>query len=325
MINTIHNKIELFFQSQIKEWDLLKQNYNSLKNLNTRNIHIDSEEITLQHNPCRVKSTNAKIDDSSIKARACFLCEKNLPFQQAKYPINKEFYLLCNPYPIFKNHYTLPLIKHNKQEINSYLIQFFDITKKLENFVIFYNGPKCGASAPDHMHFQAIPQNTVSLFDFCNKEMLKNNSNHILYTSKTIKCFNSALSNFIYIESNDLTKAINSFKLIYNILPIHENEYEPRLNILARYYNNNWQIIIIPRKKHRPKEFFYEDTKQIKISPASIDFAGVIIIPNTSNFKSINANIIKEIYSQLTYNSSEFLEIINKINSKENDIHTTYY
>ena len=325
MINTIQNKIELFFQSQIKEWDLLKQNYNSLNNLNTKKILIDSEEITLQHNPCRVKSTNAKIDESSIKKRACFLCEENLPLQQAKYPINKEFHLLCNPYPIFKNHYTIPLIKHNKQEINSYLIQYIDIIKKLENYVVFYNGPKCGASAPDHMHFQAIPHNSISLFNFCKKQVLKNNSKHILYSSKTIKCFESALSKFIYLESRDLSEIINSFRFLYNILPIMENEYEPRMNILSRFYDNKWEIIIIPRKEHRPKEFFYKDAKQIKISPASIDFSGVIIIPDDSNFHSINANTLKKIYSQLIYNSSEFSEIIHKINTQKNEIHTTYY
>ena len=137
---------------------ILADAYESLDSVKVREIHCDGFSTLLQFNPKRIVSTSANVDDKSVRERKCFLCLENLPEEQKGVLYRDEFLILCNPAPIFPRHFTISTVRHTPQEIGKFIGTLLSLAKELSpEFTVFYNGPRCGASAPDHMHFQASP------------------------------------------------------------------------------------------------------------------------------------------------------------------------
>src|ERR1035437_1866816 len=151
----LSNQARKLISDQKKDWDLARKNYDGLKKVKVKTFDFGHYKIEIQFNPERIVSSSAKVDAKSIEARPCFLCQKNLPPQQRGLAFDDDFIVLVNPFPIFPEHLTIPSIAHTDQRILGNFGSMLDLAEKLTDFVIFYNGPKCGASAPDHLHFQA--------------------------------------------------------------------------------------------------------------------------------------------------------------------------
>ncbi|NEW85632.1 MAG: DUF4922 domain-containing protein, partial [Mariniphaga sp.] len=272
------NQARELIREQIGEWDLATKNYASLKKVKVKKFDYGDYHIDVQFNPERIVSSAAKVDAKSIEARPCFLCEKNLPPQQRGLSFKNEYIVLVNPFPIFPEHLTIPNISHTDQRISGNFGSMLDLAAGLDDFVLFYNGPKCGASAPDHLHFQAgikgfLPIETdFSNIDYC-KEVRR-------IGSVTISHWPDYQRGIITLNSKDRDQLIECFNQIDSKLQILQpNEVEPMLNILAIFEQGEWIIHIFPRTLHRPAQYFESGKMQIILSPASVDMGGVLITP----------------------------------------------
>lgn len=308
-------EMALLFGEQKEEWNFLNQKFNNLLNIETREIKFDNFSIVLQFNPDRIHSTSADIDKHLVQPKECFLCGENRPPEQRGIQYRKYFELLCNPYPILKDHFTVVKRKHTSQSLVLHLVEFLHITKDIgEKFTLFYNGPRCGASAPGHMHFQAITKDVLPIEkDF---ELLRSGFIKSKYSNDKISvnlCKNY-MRYFIAIESSSNKEIILFFKTLNNILKkLTAPGQEPLMNVLANYENESWRLIIFPRAKHRPSHYFETGDKQIMVSPAAVDLGGLVITPRKSDYDKITKENLVDIFRQVTVTKEMFEYLIAKL------------
>ena len=167
MRRTTDKSILKFMSDQLSVWPLAASNFRALKSAETRNLVVGGLEVLLQHNPARITSSTAKADPESVAARPCFLCAENCPEEQLNFLFDgrkgRRYYVRANPYPIFPDHLVISSVNHEPQSIWHRYVDMLDLAQRFDDFCIFYNGPQCGASAPDHMHFQACPKGLMPL------------------------------------------------------------------------------------------------------------------------------------------------------------------
>lgn len=309
---TLSSQIKNLLDSQIVDWELAKNNYKGLESVKVKDFSFDGFSIKIQFNPSRIISTSAKVDAKSIQERKCFLCKENLPKVQTGIDYKNEYIILVNPFPIFPEHFTIPKVDHKPQRIKENFEDILDLSKDLQDrYAVFYNGPKCGASAPDHMHFQAGIKNFMPVdyeFESTQKITLSNSDNlKISYTENYLR-------NFISLESPDKYQITNAFNKVYDsIEQVEAKDDEPMMNVVASYQNDEWRIIVFPREKHRPSHYFEEGEKQILLSPASVDLGGVCITPREDDFNRITKRDIKDILTQVGVGKEKFDKIISGI------------
>jgi len=301
---------KLLFELQKNDWSLCRENYEQLKNVQIKDFRFGSYKIKAQFNPGRIISTSAKVDPKSIKERKCFLCEENLPPEQKGIIYNESYSILVNPFPIFPNHLTLTNLKHQPQRILDTFPDLIKFSKDLSNhFTVIYNGPRCGASAPDHLHFQAGNKYFMPIDD--EADLIANEFGNAIIDNDDIKVLavDDGLRKFLLFESLDENLLIKIFHQFYNVFSKIMNEtQEPLLNIISFYDNEfGWRVIIFLRAKHRSHHYFEEGENQILVSPASIDLGGVCIFPRKENFEKLNSDIIMEIFSEV-FISKEILD-----------------
>ena len=294
-------------------WDLAAQNYTGLKKVKTKLIDFGQYKVKVQFNPARIISSSANVDAQSIAARTCFLCRKNLPRQQSMLLYDNDFFILVNPYPIFLEHLTIPAYDHIDQQINKHFGKLLDLSFQMQDFVIFYNGPKCGASAPDHLHFQAgikgfLPIETDFLSTKCCQPVRS-------LERATIFQWPDYQRGIISIKSKFKELIIHYFNQIVKELQfISASDDEPLLNILAYWENSEYVTHIIPRKLHRPKQFYESGNQQILISPASVDMGGVLITPREEDFTKLSKDDVSDIFNQVSFGEEEINNLIHRLN-----------
>lgn len=299
---------------QKEDWDMCRDGYKSLDTVKIKEFHIDGFHLKVQFNPGRIISTSAKVDPKSIAERKCFLCYENLPQKQEKLEYRNGFLILVNPFPIFPEHFTIPQIEHTPQRIQGNVNVMTAMAKDLgKYYTIFYNGPKCGASAPDHMHFQAGTKGFMP-YDY-EYTMIKKNFGVSVYMTGDVAVYglNDGFRRIISIESKkaeSLEKAFGHFYGIYE--EFHPGQEEPMMNVIMNFdfVENKYTLSVFLRAKHRPVRYFAEDDTKIMLSPASVDVGGVNIIPVEDHFNKINREILEEIYSEVFISESDFKKLI---------------
>ncbi len=302
-----------FFQLQIEKWDLLEQNHKRLEEVKIKEFHLNGFTVKAQFNPDRIKSTAAAVDKESINNRKCFLCLDNLPGGQLALPYEKNYYVLCNPYPIFPEHFTVTKSKHTPQTIVGSFEDFLNLSRDMKKyFTVFYNGPKCGASAPDHMHFQVATKNVMPIeVDY---DQIKKKLGHAILTDEKLEIFivEDYTGKFVAFESNNKGELLYAFKILFkNFKKISSLNGEPMLNIICWFDSEKWKMIIFPRSRHRPSFYFEEKGKQLLVSPAAVDLGGLLIVPREEDFKRLDDKLVKEIFSQVTL-TTEYFEYLKK-------------
>ncbi|GHT54005.1 DUF4922 domain-containing protein [Bacteroidia bacterium] len=267
--------IRQLFEEQLSNWELARNNYKALEQVKEKTLDVEGHNYKVQFNPARITSSAAKVDPQSIQERKCFLCAANRPAEQTSQPFKGRYELLVNPFPIFPRHLTIPDLKHTPQLIASRFGDMLDLAQQLDDYVVFYNGPKCGASAPDHFHFQAG-----------NKGFLPIEKDR-------------DLGNAIRIESENRQEMLDRFQQTYDSLPLQPDDVEPMMNILTWYGNGKWTTYLFPRKKHRPACYFAEGDANLLISPAAVDMGGVFITPLEKDFEKITAEDVVQILREI--------------------------
>ncbi|MBN1474926.1 MAG: DUF4922 domain-containing protein [Syntrophaceae bacterium] len=284
-------------KEQRNNWPILDSAYQKLNNAHIRSINCGGYNVSLQFNPRRAVSSGAAIDAQSIKNRKCFLCLSHLPVEQKAINYHDNYLILCNPAPIFKNHLTISHINHKPQKISPSFADMLILAKDLApEFIVLYNGPACGASAPDHLHFQAVPKNALPFIKEINALNPKREISEFKYYAgaQIGRSLLTLSGSNIDILSEQF---IHLIKIAQKVLA---TKSEPMMNVLCTHENSTWRVIIFLRQKHRPEAFFLEGEKRIFVSPGAIDMAGIIITPMEIDFERLTSDIVGGIYRQVT-------------------------
>lgn len=306
-------KIRELFHSQLEKWELARTNYKALEKVKSKDFSFGCFSVRVQFNPARILSSAAKVDAKSIQERKCFLCPQNLPVEQEGVPFGTDYQILVNPYPIFPEHFTIPTYSHVDQLILNRYGDMLDLAKCLSEYTLFYNGPKCGASAPDHAHFQAGIKGFLpiekDIWSIAKEEIYKSEG-------LTVYVVKEYLRNFFLLEATNKDDAVIFFKKLYALLDWNEGDKEPMMNILCWYENEKYYSCIFPREKHRPACFFAEGEDNLLISPAAVDLGGVFITPLEKDYDKITARDIEGILKEICI-SDEKIQAICKLMKNE--------
>ena len=290
---------DALYQEQLDEWSEFRERVEQLNTIQTRKIEMGGYHIIAQFNPARAVSSGAKLDKKSIAARKCFLCSNNRSTIQKGIELNERFTLLVNPFPILKKHFTIPLNEHCAQEILPYMADFLNFAQRMPRYILFYNGPQCGASAPDHIHFQAIEKGQLPLekeWQLQEKEIWKENDD-----SKVEQLLNYGRK-CVHIQSACADTVIREFKSLYNKFQKETNtNEEPKMNLFGFIENGLIHLFIFHRRTHRPAQFFETGEKFKMISPGAIDIAGIFVLPRREDYKSICKEEILDVLEQVSY------------------------
>ena len=292
----LNRQLKSLFQEQLSNWELARTNYAGLETVRTKSFSFGDFDVKVQFNPARIISSGAKVDAKTIAERPCFLCAENRPEEQKSVEFG-DYEILVNPFPIFPAHFTIPHKKHVPQLIKPFFADMLELAKALEEYVIFYNGPRCGASAPDHMHFQAGTKDFLPLVaDYkrlktTHAVLIKNELDTELYQ------FNNYLRTVYCVESTSILSTLNMFEKLYSELK-KDAENEPLMNIICNYENVKWYTFILPRASFRPWQYSAEGDQQLLVSPASVEMCGIFITPVESHFERITKEDIISIFKQ---------------------------
>lgn len=308
LMNDLEREIEFLLIDQKQDWKLARENYGSLTNVQTRYFQDDYRTTILQFNPERIRSSAAKIDKASLLARPCFFCHR--PEEQKGVTYNDAFEILVNPYPIFEDHLTVPLRWHEKQQIKPYYEDMLDIVSDLSDYALFYNGPKCGASAPDHMHFQAGKKE-----EFPVVRNWPNFPKQVVWESERTGFYASVdlLPVCFILVSRDKGEAAAVFELLYDMMPMGPDDYEPMMNLLAWREDDVWITCIFPRRELRPSCYYAEGDTNILISPATVEMAGLFVVPLEKDFKKVTFADLEKVWEEVSITEDEENELIRKI------------
>ena len=314
------SSISRFFNRQLEKWDDARHRFRDLKHVETKKL---SEEVRLQFNPARIVSTGAKIDKKTLGERPCFLCDKNRPKEQMSQQIDERFHLLVNPFPILPVHFTIPARKHQPQAIYKNYGEMHRFLSLHSELMVFYNGPKCGASAPDHLHFQAGTSGILPLQ--ANWQRLSRNLTDIISLNDEEKI--AVVRDFIVPAFVIISKSEESdetlFHRLYKSMPMRGDETEPMMNIIAWRKEDEYISVVIPREKHRPEAYFAEGDAQVMVSPGALDMSGLIITPREEDFHKLTEESATTILQECGISTEKMNSIATKLKtSKEAETET---
>ena len=308
------SSISRFFNRQLEKWDDARHRFRDLKHVETKKL---SEEVRLQFNPARIVSTGAKIDKKTLGERPCFLCEKNRPKEQMSQQIDERFHLLVNPFPILPVHFTIPARKHQPQAIYKNYGEMHRFLSLHSELMVFYNGPKCGASAPDHLHFQAGTSGILPLQT--NWQRLSRNLTDVISLNDEEKI--AVVRDFIVPAFVIISKSEESdetlFHRLYKSMPMRGDETEPMMNIIAWRKGDEYISVVIPREKHRPEAYFADGDAQVMVSPGALDMSGLIITPREEDFHKLTEESATTILQECGISTEKMNSIVTKLKTSK--------
>lgn len=301
--------IDRLFARQLRDWDEARRNYEALASALTRSLQLGESTITLQFNPERRRSSAAKIDTRSLARRKCFLCTENQPAKQKAVLWGDHYKIQVNPYPIFKRHLTIADLRHLPQRFAGRVRDMLLLAKGLPDFVIFYNGPQCGASAPDHMHFQAGAKGEMPLCD----EMAHATTHLLADGDEGFIGYVDMLGRSLFTIETSTQRAAERYALrLLELLTVPEGADEPMVNVLCWWDKTDrfWHLVIFPRRKHRPA-CYGEGEGKLLLSPASADLGGLWAVPERKDFDSLTPEMVQALYNELCLSRNDLTLVIN--------------
>lgn len=305
-------QINKFLEGQLAAWEMAANNFKALEDVKVKELDVDGMKIKVQFNPARIVSSSAKVDAKSLKERKCFLCGANRPEVQTgiEWGTDGKYIILINPFPIFPRHLTIPDQRHVDQLVYDRVEEMMDLAAQLDEYTVFYNGPKCGASAPDHMHFQAGNSDFLTIGEALEGAEHKKIAQD---GDATLALVDTLPLNVFVIDAKDHAAGARLFKRLYNAIDIPEGEKEPMMNLLCYSTRAGERLVVIPRKRHRPSFYGMDTEEQMLISPASVDMGGVFITPLEKDFNRVDADVIRKIFDELCLDTATVNEIAARI------------
>ena len=299
-----------FFNRQLQTWDEVRQRYRDLERVETRELLTDGFTLKVQWNPARIRSTGAKIDVQSIAERPCFLCRKNRPQQQMRRVVDDCYELLVNPFPILPVHFTLPIVKHQPQRILPMYGEIMRLIERNADITLLYNGPSCGASAPDHAHLQAVSSGFLPL-QAAWQRLSRNLVEVVGQDDEGIWHVPDYPVAAFVVKSNNGARNERLFKRLYNCLPLLKNQSEPMMNIIAWRQGEELLSIVLPRRKHRPSCY-----EQCMVSPGAVDMGGLLITPREEDFRCMTPEQALDILHEVSLSPDQMEQVIERLQDK---------
>lgn len=308
--DSLADRAQALLLQQADAWALAREGYRGLEAVKSKTFLFDGFVVKVQYNPGRLISTSAKTDPRSVSERPCFLCQQNLPPEQKAILYADAYLILVNPFPIFNEHFTIVHTEHRPQRIAGSFEALVDLAADLgSRYVLLYNGPRSGASAPDHLHFQAGDRSFIPIdFDYA---AVKERFGRKVSTSATLSVHvvDGYLRRFVGIESGNRETLLAAFERIYDRWLTWSGEgEEPMMNILLFLDASGWRMILIPRSKHRPSHYFREGERRILMSPGAVDLGGTCTIPAREDFDRITRDDVAEIFEEVCMPAAAFSE-----------------
>lgn len=316
----ITREVNALIEHQKDTWPMLKEGYAAFEAMETKRIEVDGSDVIVQHNPKRIRSTAARVDRESIGARACFLCPESLPVEEKAVAYGDDLMILCNPFPVLDRHLSIVHRDHVPQQIEGNVEMLLMLARDLSpDYFVLYNGPRCGASAPDHLHFQACSREGLPIealladepaeaahCDYC---AMSAREGFELFTltngGRTVVVFRGSrggeMAEWVYQTISELAR--------------EESGGEPMVNIICTYDKNQWTVYLFPRALHRPACFFAEGEDQLLVSPGAIDMAGVLVVPERSHFDKLGAEQAEAIYAEVSLSENQVFDVIERVAS----------
>jgi hypothetical protein len=311
--------VEALIEQQKINWPQLKEGYEALSRIETKRVNIDGSSLIVQHNARRVRSTAAAVDKTSIAARPCFLCSENLPDEERGIFFDEEYVILCNPFPVLDKHLVIAHKEHLEQKVEGRIEDLLALAFALgDAYFVLYNGPECGASAPDHLHFQALSRAVLPIED-----NLKDADPPTEIDCSI--CADAERGQFELFTVADAGRSVivfrgaNQFEIvpwIYRIMAALSKatlKAEPMLNIVCYVDRGVYTVLLFPRARHRPACFFAEGEERLTISPGAVDMAGIIVVPEHLHYEKIGAPQIEKIFSEVSLRSDFIDEIVSQV------------
>jgi uncharacterized protein DUF4922 len=290
-------EIEDLFKNQMQSWPRLARGVEGLAHAQTRAVRIDWFDVFIRHIPHRAGSTTAAVDPESISKRPCFLCPKNLDPEQQGIPFGLDYVIYFNPFPIVDRHLSIVHREHRHQRIAGEIGNLLDLAVALPGYFMIYNGPQCGASAPDHMHFQAGLRNLFPI----EKDTAR---------VAGITVPNYARNVFVFKDTDRVRLIERMGRAIELLSEITGKRPEPMINIAAFHQRPEWTVYLFPRGKHRPNVYH---TGELTVSPGTIDLCGIFVAPFEKDFTRITGDDIAAIYREVTLPDVMFKEVAQEL------------
>lgn len=323
------DKIHKFVGDQLSLWPLACENFRALKNVRVREVEVGGLTVKLQFNPARMISSAAKLNKEDIARRRCFLCRENRPAEQIMMKFEgrkgKKYHILVNPYPIFPDHLVIAKNKHVDQSIWHRYVDMLDLAKKYSGYTFFYNGPKSGASAPDHHHFQAAPAGQIPLVEdinallpqFENDTRLSGESEGLKFLSSiqdaSLYHYNKFTTGVFVLRAETVKSAAKLFYRLLDCADIPEGENEPLFNLFSYWKNGEFRSVVVFRSRHRSHHYFSDGPDHLTMSPGCADMGGVFIVPVEEEYDRITSELLSEMVEEVSITKSEETTIINRL------------
>jgi hypothetical protein len=302
----LSDQVHALIEDQTRTWNVLRDNRAAMAAAEIREMDFRRFVIKAQFNRQRLKLCSTPVDPHAIRNRDCFLCDANRPAEQASLSWKHGFKILCNPFPILPEHFTIVQTEHRPQRILPYVPIMLGLARDMDRYTIFYNGPQCGASAPDHMHFQAGTKGYMPI-DTEHSRVAR-----LLRESDGVRTFVSEnyLRRFISFESNGNDGIVREFGKFHNRLSaLQPQAQEPMMNVMCSYNGGTWRLIAFLRSKHRPGFYFLDEPQRMLTSPGSIDMGGIPVVPRAHDFARTTPQVIQQIYEEVSLPQELFEQV----------------
>jgi ATP adenylyltransferase/5',5'''-P-1,P-4-tetraphosphate phosphorylase II len=316
---SLEARVAALIDQQSETWPLLREGIEAFAKIETKRVRVEESEVVIQHNYRRIRSTAAAVDKASVENRGCFLCPEGLPPEEKGIAYGDDLVILCNPFPVLDRHLSIVHREHIPQQIEGNVEWLLSLAHDLgPSYFVLYNGPECGASAPDHLHFQA-----------CSRELLPIEEN--LYVDEPVMvedcnyCDETARNSFELFTLGGCGRSVVVFRggnrgevalwvnKIISELALQTDKTEPLINIICTYDPKVWTVYLFPRSKHRPSVFYAEGERRLVVSPGAIDMAGVVVVPEREHFDKIDGERIAAIFSEVSMNGEIVNELVDEI------------
>ena len=320
------DKIHKFVGDQLSQWPLACGNFRALKDVSVREVGVGGLTVKLQFNPARMISSAAKLSKEEIAKRRCFLCRENRPAEQIMLKFEgrkgKKYDILVNPYPIFPDHLVIAKSKHTDQSIWHRYVDMLDLARKYSGYTFFYNGPKSGASAPDHHHFQGAPKGLMPLENDVNACLASGETLNYVTSVQDADLFNyKKFTSGVFVLRSETAKS--AAKLFYRLLDCAEapeGESEPLFNLFTWWADGEYRSIVVFRRSHRSHHYFSDGPDHLTMSPGCADMGGVFIVPVPEEYEKITSELLSEMVQEVSISDTDQSMIIDRLTRTQKQI-----
>jgi Domain of unknown function (DUF4922) len=311
-------RVGALIRQQRESWPLVREGYEALSDIQTKRVAVADSSVIVQHNPKRIRSTAAQVDKASIAERRCFLCPQNLPPEEKGIAFGDDLIILCNPYPILDRHLSIVHREHVEQKLEGNIEPMLDLARALSpEYFVLYNGPQSGASAPDHLHFQACSRDVLPIEEEARSDdppLVEDCASCEETARQTFEIFtlSGCGRSVIVIRGGQAGEVARwTYRLLDELRRDGETS-EPMVNLICTHGGGLWTVYLFPRARHRPSHFYAEGDGRLLVSPGAIDMAGVVVVPERSHFEMIDGAKLEAIFAEVSYCEEAANEIVER-------------